>query len=148
MALFLFTRAILAGKPIQVFNYGNHRRDFTYIDDIVEGCVRVLDRIARPDPGWNAEAPDPGTSFAPYRLYNIGNQGPVELMHYIRVLEECLGREAQKELLPLQPGDVPDTWADVEALVSDTGYRPATRVEEGVRRFVDWYLSYYGNEGK
>ena len=148
MALFLFTRAILAGKPIQVFNYGNHRRDFTYIDDIVEGCVRVLDRIARPDPGWNAEAPDPGTSFAPYRLYNIGNQGPVELMHYIRVLEECLGREAQKELLPLQPRDVPDTWADVEALVSDTGYRPATPVEEGVRRFVDWYLSYYGNEDK
>ena len=115
MALFLFTRAILAGKPIQVFNYGNHRRDFTYVDDIVEGCVRVLDRIARPDPDWNAETPDPGTSFAPYRLYNIGNQGPVELMHYIRVLEQCLGREAQKELLPLQPGDVPDTWADVEA---------------------------------
>ena len=148
MALFLFTRAILAGKPIQVFNYGNHRRDFTYVDDIVEGCVRVLDRIARPDPDWNAETPDPGTSFAPYRLYNIGNQGPVELMHYIRVLEQCLGREAQKELLPLQPGDVPDTWADVEALVADTGYRPATPVEEGVRRFVDWYLSYYGGEGQ
>jgi UDP-glucuronate 4-epimerase len=144
MALFLFTKAILAGEPIQVYNYGNHRRDFTYVDDVVEGALRTLDRPPGPDPGWNAEAPDPGSSFAPYRVYNIGNQGPVELMHYIEVLEECLGRRAEKVMLPLQPGDVPDTWADVEDLVRDTGYRPSTPVEVGVRRFVDWYRGYYG----
>ena len=143
MALFLFTKNILAGKPIDVFNYGNHRRDFTYVDDIVGGVVAALDRIATPDPSWNGDAPDPATSAAPYRLYNIGNQQPVELMRYIEVLEECLGRKAEKNLLPMQPGDVPDTWADVEDLVEDVGYRPSTPVEVGVRRFVEWYLDYY-----
>jgi len=143
MALFLFTRNILAGKPIDVFNYGRHRRDFTYIDDIVEGVIRVLDRVPEPNPGWNGDEPDSATSRAPYRLYNIGNNQPVELMHYIEVLEQCLGRTAEKNLLPLQPGDVPDTYADVTDLVRDTGYKPATTVEEGVRRFVDWYRSYY-----
>ena len=147
MALFKFTRAILAGEPIEVFNHGNHRRDFTYIDDIAEGVVRTCDRIASPDDGWDADAPDPGTSFAPYRLYNIGNQEPVELMRYIEVLEDCLGRKAEKVMLPLQPGDVPDTWADVADLVSDVGYRPSTPVEEGVERFVEWYLAYYGDAG-
>jgi UDP-glucuronate 4-epimerase len=147
MALFLFTRKILAGEPIDVFNYGNHRRDFTYVDDIVEGVVRCMDRVAEPDPGWDSDAPDPGTSRAPYRLYNIGNQEPVELLRYIEVLEECLGRKAEKNLLPLQPGDVPDTYADVSDLTADVGYRPSTTVEVGVRRFVDWYLSFYGEEG-
>ena len=144
MALFLFTRKILEGTPIDVFNYGNHRRDFTYVDDIVEGIMRVLDRIPEGDAKWNSEAPDPSSSRAPYRLYNIGNQQPVELMKYIEVLEACLGRKAEKNLLPLQLGDVPDTYADVEHLVRDFGYRPATSVEEGIRRFVDWYVDYYG----
>ena len=144
MALFLFTKNILEGKPIDVFNYGNHRRDFTYVDDIVEGVVGTLDRVPTGDPEWNSEDPDPSGSSAPYRLYNIGNQQPVELMKYIEVLETCLGRKAEKNLLPLQPGDVPDTWADVEDLARDVGYRPATPVEEGVKRFVDWYLEYYG----
>ena len=144
MALFKFTRAILAGEPIEVFNYGHHRRDFTYIDDIVEGVIRVLDRIAAPNPEWSGDGPDSATSSAPYRLYNIGNNQPVELMHYIEVLEECLGRKAEKNLLPLQPGDVPDTYADVADLIRDTGYRPATTVEDGVARFVDWYRGYYG----
>jgi UDP-glucuronate 4-epimerase len=148
MALFKFTRAILAGEPIPVFNYGKHRRDFTYIDDIVEGVIRVLDRIPEPDPAWNGETPDSATSSAPYRLYNIGNQHPVELMDYIDVLERCLGKKAKKELLPLQPGDVPDTYADVEDLVRDTGYRPDTTVEVGVSRFVDWYRSYYGDTAR
>ena len=144
MALFLFTKNILAGKPIQVFNYGRHRRDFTYIDDIVEGVVRTLDRIAEPNPDWDAANPDPATSRVPYRIYNIGNQQPVELARYIEVLEACLGRQAERELLPLQPGDVPDTHADVEDLVADVGYRPDTPVEVGVQRFVDWYRDYYG----
>ena len=144
MALFKFTRNILAGEPIDVFNYGNHRRDFTYVDDIVEGVIRVLDRPAQPNPDWSGESPDSATSSAPYRLYNIGNQHPVELMRYIEVLEDCLGKKAVKNLLPLQPGDVPDTYADVTDLVRDTGYRPDTPVEEGVARFVDWYLDYYG----
>jgi UDP-glucuronate 4-epimerase len=144
MALFKFTRNILAGEPIDVFNYGNHRRDFTYVDDIVEGVIRVLDRPAQPNPDWSGESPDSATSSAPYRLYNIGNQHPVELMRYIEVLEECLGKKAEKNLLPLQPGDVPDTYADVSDLVRDTGYQPDTPVEEGVARFVDWYLDYYG----
>ncbi len=144
MALFKFTRAILADEPIDVFNYGNHRRDFTYIDDIVEGVIRTLDHVAEPNPEWNGDAPDPGTSAAPYRLYNIGNQNPVELRRYIELLEEALGRKARQNLLPLQPGDVPDTYADVEDLVRDVGYRPKTPVEEGVRRFVDWYRDYYG----
>lgn len=143
MALFQFTRNILAGRPIDVFNYGNHRRDFTYVEDIVEGVVRALDRVPAGDPAWNASAPDPATSRAPYRLYNIGNSRPVELMKYIEVLEQCLGRKAERNLLPLQPGDVPDTWADVEDLDRDVGYRPATPVEVGVARFVDWYLEYY-----
>jgi UDP-glucuronate 4-epimerase len=143
MALFSFTRNILAGKPIDVFNYGNHKRDFTYIDDIVTGVVGALDRIAAPDPGWSSVDPDPATSRAPYRLYNIGNQKPVELLRYIEVLEQCLGRKAEKNLLPMQLGDVPDTWADVEDLVADVGYRPDTPIEVGVRRFVDWYVDYY-----
>ena len=143
MALFIFTKNILAGRPIDVFNYGHHKRDFTYVSDIVEGVVRVLDHVAEPNPDWSSDRPDPGTSQAPYRLYNIGNQQPVELMRYIEVLEECLGRKAEKNLLPLQPGDVPDTWADVEDLVANVDYRPSTPVEEGVRSFVDWYLDYY-----
>ena len=143
MALFLFTRAILAGEPIDVFNYGHHRRDFTYIDDIVEGVIRVLDRVATPDPDWSSDAPDPATSRAPYRLYNIGSHRPVELMRYIEVLEDCLGRKAIRNLLPMQPGDVPDTYADVEALVRDVGYQPATPIEVGVARFVAWYREYY-----
>jgi UDP-glucuronate 4-epimerase len=144
MALFKFTRAILAGEPIEVFNYGKHRRDFTYIDDIVEGVIRVLDRIPEPNPAWNGDAPDSATSSAPYRLYNIGNNQPVELMHYIEVLERCLGREAEKALLPLQAGDVPDTYADVADLVEELDYKPATSVEEGIARFVAWYRDYYG----
>jgi UDP-glucuronate 4-epimerase len=147
MALFLFTKSILAGKPIDVFNYGHHRRDFTYVEDIVGGVVASLDHVAQPDADWNSDAPDPASSSAPYRLYNIGNNRPVELMHYIAVLEQCLGRKAEMNLLPLQVGDVPDTWADAEDLVRDVGYRPSTSVEEGVRRFVDWYLGYYGNSG-
>ncbi|MGQ0384121.1 MAG: NAD-dependent epimerase [Gammaproteobacteria bacterium] len=147
MALFAFTRNILAGRPIEVFNYGNHRRDFTYVDDIVGGVVAALDHVARPDPRWNGNAPDPATSRAPYRLYNIGNNRPVELLHYIEVLEGCLGRKAEKKMLPLQAGDVPDTWADAEDLVRDVGYRPVTPVEEGVRRFVAWYLDYYQGGG-
>jgi UDP-glucuronate 4-epimerase len=143
MALFQFTRNILAGKPIDVFNYGNHRRDFTYVGDIVQGVVHAMDRVAQPNPAWDGNNPDPATSKAPYRLYNIGNQTPVELMRYIEVLEECLGRKAEKNLLPMQLGDVPDTWADVGDLVADVGYRPSTTVEQGVRAFVDWYVDYY-----
>jgi UDP-glucuronate 4-epimerase len=143
MALFLFTKNILAGKPIDVFNYGHHRRDFTYVADIVQGVVHAMDHVAQPNPHWSGDAPDPATSQAPYRIYNIGNQQPVELMRYIEVLEECLGRKAEKNLLPLQLGDVPDTWADVEDLVADVGYRPNTPVEVGVRNFVDWYVEYY-----
>jgi UDP-glucuronate 4-epimerase len=143
MALFKFTRAILAGQPIDVFNYGHHRRDFTYIDDIVEGVVRVLDRIPEPNPDWSGDEPDSATSSAPYRLYNIGNNQPVELLRYIEVLEQALGMEAKKNLLPLQPGDVPDTYADVQALVDAVGYKPETPVEVGVQRFVAWYRDFY-----
>ena len=143
MALFLFTRNILAGKPIDVFNHGHHRRDFTYVGDIAQGVVRACDRIATPNPAWNSDAPDPGTGKGPYRLYNIGNNRPVELLEYIRTLEECLGRKAEMNLLPLQPGDVPDTWADIEDLTRDVGYTPATPVDVGIRAFVDWYLAYY-----
>lgn len=143
MALFKFTKNILAGESIPVFNYGRHRRDFTYIDDIVEGVIRVLDRPAQPNPDWNGDTPDSATSRAPYRLYNIGNNNPVELMHYIETLEKCLGMTAEKELLPLQPGDVPDTYANVEDLVADLDYKPATSVEEGVANFVAWYRDYY-----
>jgi UDP-glucuronate 4-epimerase len=144
MALFKFTRAILASEPIEVFNYGKHRRDFTYIDDIVEGVIRVLDRVPQPNPAWSGEHPDPASARAPYRLYNIGNQEPVELTEYIAVLEQCLGKKAQMNLLPLQPGDVPDTYAEVSDLVADTGYRPSTPVAEGIARFVAWYRAFYG----
>jgi UDP-glucuronate 4-epimerase len=143
MALFLFTKNILAGKPIDVFNYGNHRRDFTYIDDIVEGVVRVIDSVATPNPEWSGDAPDSASSKGPYRLYNIGNNQPVELMHYIEVLENCLGRKSEKNLLPLQPGDVPDTYADVSDLVRDVGYKPDMSVEQGVANFVAWYRDFY-----
>jgi UDP-glucuronate 4-epimerase len=143
MALFLFTRHILAGTPIDVFNGGRHQRDFTYIDDIVQGVVAAVDKIATADANWDSAAPDPATSNAPYRIYNIGNQQPVELLRYIEVLERCLGRHAKKNLLPMQPGDLPDTWADVEALARDVGYRPSTDLETGVKRFVEWYLGYY-----
>ncbi|KRD80117.1 NAD-dependent epimerase [Lysobacter sp. Root983] len=144
MALFVFTRKILAGEPIELFNHGRHSRDFTYIDDIVEGIVRTLDRIPTADPDYAAAAPTPATSGAPYRLYNIGNHQPVELLRYIEVLEGCLGRTSERRLLPLQPGDVPDTCADVTALRRDVGYSPSTPVEVGVARFVDWYRDYYG----
>ena len=143
MALFKFTKNILEGKAIEVFNNGNMIRDFTYVDDIVEGVVRVMDRPAEPDPAWNSAAPDPARSRAPYRIYNIGNNKPVQLMRYIEVLERALGKKAQIEMLPMQPGDVPATTADVSALESDIGYRPKTTVEEGVPRFVEWYRGYY-----
>ena len=144
MALFMFTRRILAGEPIDIFNHGRHSRDFTYIDDIVEGVVRTLDRVPAPDPNHDPKSPTPGTSSAPYRVYNIGNHQPVELLRYIEVLEDCLGRKAERRLLPMQPGDVPDTWADVEALHRDVGYSPSTPVEVGVARFVEWYRDYHG----
>ena len=144
MALFIFAKKILAGEPIEVFNLGHHRRDFTYIDDIVTGIVGALDRVPTGNSAWSSEYPDPATSRAPYSLYNIGNGRPVELNHYIALLEECLGRKAEKVLLPLQAGDVPDTWSNTEDLVRDTGYAPQTPVEEGIRNFVAWYLEYYG----
>lgn len=143
MALFMFTKNILAGKPIDVFNYGNHRRDFTYIDDIVEGVIRTLDTIPSSNENWSGDQPDPATSKAPYKLYNIGNNQPVELKHYIAVLEDCLGKKAIQNLLPLQMGDVPDTYADVEALVEDVDYKPQTQVEDGIANFVKWYKDYY-----
>ncbi len=143
MALFLFTRAILAGEPITVFNHGNMERDFTFIDDIVEGVVRVADRIAAPNADWSGDAPDPASSSAPYRLYNIGNNRPEKLLHLIEVLEASLGRKAVKQLMPMQPGDVRATAADVDDLARDVGFKPATPLEVGVRRFVDWYRAYY-----
>jgi len=143
MALFSFTRAILAGEPIPVFNHGHHKRDFTYVDDVVEGIVRVLDRPARPDPAFDPARPDPAASSAPYRLYNIGNGQPVDLITYIRTLETALGRPARLDLQPMQPGDVPDTWADCTPLQRDTGYKPSTPVSEGIARFVAWYRNYY-----
>jgi UDP-glucuronate 4-epimerase len=143
MALFLFTKNILEGKPIDVFNHGHHKRDFTFVEDIAEGVVRASDRVAQPDPKWDSNNPDPATSNAPFRIYNIGNNAPVQLMRYIEVLEQCLGRKAQMNMLPLQLGDVPETFADINDLVSDVGYRPATPIEVGVKRFVDWYLDYY-----
>ncbi|WP_027328154.1 NAD-dependent epimerase [Marinimicrobium agarilyticum] len=143
MALFIFTRKILAGEPIDVFNYGHHRRDFTYIDDIVEGVIRTLDHVAPANSDWNSDAPDPATSKAPYRIYNIGSNNPVELLRYIEVLEDCLGKKAEKNLLPLQLGDVPDTYADVDALIEDVNYKPATPVETGIENFVRWYRDYY-----
>jgi UDP-glucuronate 4-epimerase len=144
MALFLFTKAILDGKPIDVFNYGKMQRDFTYIDDIVEGVVRVLWRPASPDPAWNGDSPDPGSSYAPYKVYNIGNNQPVELMHFIKVIEDTLGKKAKKNLLPLQPGDVPATYANIDDLVRDTGFKPSTTLEEGIPKFIKWYREYFG----
>ena len=143
MALFLFTKNILEGKPIDVFNYGNHRRDFTFVDDIANGVIGSMDVTATPNAAWDSDNPDPATSSAPYRIYNIGNNQPVELMRYIEVLEECLGRKSEKNLLPMQAGDVPDTYADSQSLIDAVGYRPATSVEDGVAKFVDWYASYY-----
>jgi len=143
MSLFMFTKNILEGKPIAVFNFGNPRRASTYVDDIIEGVIRTLDHVAQPNSGWNSDAPDPGTSRAPYRVYNIGANNPVHLMHFIEVLEGCLGRKAEKNMLPLQPGDVPDTYADVKDLAADVGYRPQTTVETGIANFVKWYMDYY-----
>jgi len=144
MALFRFTRNILEGEPIDVFNYGQHRRDFTYVDDVVEALLRVLDHPARPDDTWSGDDPDPASSRAPFRLYNVGNHAPVPLMRYIEIIEECLGRKARKNLLPMQAGDVPDTCADIEDLRAAVGYRPVTPVEVGVRRFVEWFCEFYG----
>jgi UDP-glucuronate 4-epimerase len=143
MALFLFTKNILAGLPIDVFNDGYHQRDFTYVDDIVKGVVAAVDHVATPDPKWDSDHPNPSRSNVPFRIYNIGNQTPVPLLRYIEVLENCLGRKAQKNFLPMQLGDLPDTWADVEALANEVGYRPATDLEQGVKQFVEWYLGYY-----
>ncbi len=143
MAMFIFTRAILANEPIPIFNHGRMERDFTYIDDIVEAVARLLDRVAAPNPAWNGEAPDPGSSSAPYRLYNIGNHRPEKLLHLIETLEDCLGRKAIKNFLPIQPGDVPATYADVDDLVRDIDFTPRTSLEQGVERFVRWYRDYY-----
>lgn len=143
MALFLFTKAILEGKPIDVFNYGKMKRDFTYVDDIVEGIVRLLPHIPKKNPNWNFANPDPATSFAPYKVYNIGNNQPVELIHFIEVLENKLGKKAVKNFLPLQDGDVPETFADVDDLVNDVGFKPSTSIETGIGNFVNWYLDYY-----
>jgi len=143
MALFLFTRAILEGRTIDVFNYGKMQRDFTYIDDIIEGVVRVMKKIPKPNKAWSGSNPDPGTSYAPYKVYNIGNNNPVKLMTFIETIEKCLGKKAKKNLLPLQAGDVPATYADVDDLIHDVGFKPATPIAEGIKKFVDWYLRYY-----
>jgi UDP-glucuronate 4-epimerase len=143
MSPMLFADRIVRGEPIDVFNYGHHSRDFTYVDDIVEGVIRTLDHIAQPDPAYDPAQPNPGTSNVPYRLYNIGNDQPVQLMRFIELMEQNLGRTAEKRLLPMQPGDVPDTWADVSALRRDVGYAPNTSIEEGVARFVQWYREYH-----
>jgi UDP-glucuronate 4-epimerase len=145
MALFLFTKAILENRPIDVFNLGKMKRDFTYIDDIVEGVIRVTDEIPEQDTGWNSDNPDPATSFAPYRIYNIGNNNPIELMKFIEVLEGCLGKKAEKNLLPMQPGDVHETCADVDDLIN-IGFKPSTPIEKGIKKFVEWYLSYYSKK--
>lgn len=143
MALFMFTKAILAGEPINVFNYGKMRRDFTYIDDIVEGVVRVIDKIPEPNPSWSGDNPDPETSQAPYKIYNIGNNQPVELLRFIEVLESCLGKTADKNMMPIQPGDVPVNYANVDDLENDVGFKPNTPIEVGIKHFVDWYCTYY-----
>ena len=143
MALFMFTKAILQGKPIDVFNHGDHKRDFTYIDDIVEGVIRTLDHIATPNTDWSGNNPDPGTSSAPWRIYNIGNNNPSNLLRYIEVLEDCLGKKAIKNMLPLQLGDVPYTYANTDDLMKDTGYKPDTKLEDGIAKFVEWYKDYY-----
>jgi UDP-glucuronate 4-epimerase len=144
MALFKFTKNTLAGEPIPVFNHGNHTRDFTYIDDIVEGVIRSSDQIAEPNPSWDSDNPDPATSNAPFRIFNIGNNNPVKLSAYIEAIEEALGKEAVKDMLPLQPGDVPDTYADSSELEKATGYKPGMPVKQGVANFVNWYLDFYG----
>jgi len=143
MAYFLFTKAIIEGRRIDVYNNGNMKRDFTYIDDVVEGIVRVMERIPSPDREWTGDRPDPATSYAPYHIYNIGNNSPVELLRFISALEECTGRKAVKNLLPIQPGDVPATFADVDDLVADTGFSPSTSIEKGLEKFVDWYRGYF-----
>ncbi|GLI39677.1 NAD-dependent epimerase [Geobacter hydrogenophilus] len=143
MALFLFTKAILEGRPIDVYNHGRMQRDFTYIDDIVEGVMRVMDRTASPNPAWSGDRPDSGTSYAPYRIYNIGNNSPVELLTFIETIEKCIGKTAEKNFLPIQAGDVPATYADVDDLMNDVGFKPATPIGEGIRRFVEWYREYY-----
>ncbi|MFH1449304.1 MAG: NAD-dependent epimerase [bacterium] len=143
MALFLFTKAVLEGKPIDVFNYGKMQRDFTYIDDIIEGVVRVLDKIPQPNPVWSSDVPDPSSSYAPYKIYNIGNNNPVELRCFIETLEDCLGKKAEKNLLPIQAGDVPATYADIDDLMRDVGFKPTTSIKEGIKRFVEWYKEYY-----
>ena len=143
MALFKFTKAILNNEPIQVFNYGNHKRDFTYVDDIVEGVIRVLDKPAEPNTEWTGEEPDSGSSFAPWRVYNIGNNNPIELNDYISAIEDATGVIAKKEFLPLQPGDVPETYADISDLEEFFEYKPTTKVEDGIKNFVEWYKSYY-----
>lgn len=143
MALFIFTKAILAGEPIDVFNYGKMQRDFTYIDDIIEGVVRVMDNVPEPNPHWSGDSPDPGTSKAPYKVYNIGNNQPIELMHFIGAIEKCLGREAKKNMIPIQAGDVPITYADVDDLFNAVGFKPSTPIEVGIERFLTWYRSYY-----
>ncbi|MBW2589243.1 MAG: NAD-dependent epimerase [Deltaproteobacteria bacterium] len=144
MALFLFTRAIIEGKPIKVFNHGKMQRDFTYIDDIVEGVARVMGKLPEPDPIWRGDNPDPGTSYTSYKIYNIGNNNPVELMEFIGTIEKVLGKEAKKEFMDLQPGDVPATYADIDDLINDVGFKPATPIETGIKRFVTWYREYYG----
>jgi len=144
MAYFSFTKAILEGKSIDVFNFGSMKRDFTYIDDIVEGIIRIMDKIPQPNPAWDRANPDPGSSYAPYKLYNIGNNNPVELIRFIEVLEENLGKKAVKNMLPMPPGDVPLTYANVDDLIKDVGFKPSTTVESGIKKFVDWYKSYYG----
>jgi UDP-glucuronate 4-epimerase len=144
MALFLFTKAILEGRPIDVFNFGKMKRDFTFVDDIVEGVVRVSDKVPAGNGAWSGDSPDPGTSYAPYKIYNIGNNSPVELLRFIEVLEDALGKKAEKNLLPIQAGDVPATYADVDDLMADVGFKPATSIEEGIGRFVAWYKGYYG----
>ncbi len=146
MALFLFTKAMLAGKPIKVFNHGKMKRDFTYIDDIVEGVVRVMGRLPEPNQEWSGDAPDPGSSYAPYKLYNIGNNNPVKLMEFIAVIENALGKKAKKEFLDLQPGDIPATYADIDDLIKDVGFKPATTIETGIEWFISWYEDYYGHK--
>jgi UDP-glucuronate 4-epimerase len=145
MALSLFARAIIEGRPIELFNHGHHTRDFTYVEDVVEGVVRVTDRVPAPDPDWNSANPDPASSSAPYRLYNIGSNRPIQLLRYLEVLEQCLGRKAERIMKPLQLGDVPDTFANVDELIADVGYKPDTPIEVGVRNFVEWFMGYYGH---
>jgi UDP-glucuronate 4-epimerase len=143
MSPFIFAKAIMNGEPLKVFNYGKHRRDFTYIDDIVEGVLRTLDNTATANPGWSGLTPDSASSKAPWRVYNIGNQTPVELLHYIELLEKHLGKTTEKNLLPMQPGDVPDTYADVETLIADVGYQPKTSIDDGIKQFTAWYKGFY-----